>query len=124
LISGVSIDIPDIIVESERERMLAEMKNDVSQMGLSWADYLKHIKKTEDEMKKDWTEPARKRAALDFIMEYVAKMEKIVADPKKVSDELSHVKEHHKDIDLERAKQYLEHVYQNQAVFEFLEAQK
>ena len=104
--------------------MVSEMKNDVSRMGLSWADYLKHIKKTEDEMKKDWTEPARKRAALDLIMEYIAKTEKISADPKKVSDELAHIQEHHKDVDVARAQSYLEHVYQNQAVFEFLESQK
>jgi len=124
LTSGVSIEIPDVIVESELERMISEMKNDVSRMGISWADYLKHLKKTEVEMKKDWNEAAKKRAILDLAIEYVAETEKISADPKKVSEEVAHIQEHHKDIDLERARTYFEHVLQNQAVFEFLEKQK
>jgi FKBP-type peptidyl-prolyl cis-trans isomerase (trigger factor) len=124
LTAGVSIDVPAVLVSSEIERMISEMKNDVSRMGLSWSDYLKHAKKTEDDMRKDWREAATKRATLDLAIEYIAKTEKISADEKKVSAELEHVKKDHKDIDLDRAKSYFEQVYQNQAVFEFLESVK
>ena len=124
LVAGVSIEIPDVLVESELERMLSEMKNDVSRMGLSWTDYLKHLKKTEDDMKKDWNEAAEKRVKFELLSGHIAKTEKISADPKKVSDEVEHTKEHHKDIDIERARSYFEHIFQNQAVFEFLEGQK
>ena len=124
LTAGVSIEIPEILIAGELERMISEMKGDVSRMGISWTDYLKHLKKTEEEMKKDWNEAAKKRATLDLAIEYIAKTEKISADPKKVSDEVEHTKEHHKDIDIERARSYFEHVFQNQAVFEFLEGQK
>ncbi len=104
--------------------MLSEMKNDVSRMGLSWTDYLKHLKKTEDDMKKDWNEAAKKRVMLELITEHIAKTEKISADEKKVSEEVKHIQEHHKDIDAARARSYFEHIFQNQAVFEFLEGQK
>ena len=124
LTADVSIEIPDILVESELERMISEMKSDVSRMGLSWTDYLKHLKKTEADMKKDWIEAAKKRATLDLLIEYIAKAEKISADSKKVSDELEHLKTHHKDIDADRARSYLERVYGTQAVFEFLEKVK
>ncbi len=93
-------------------------------MGISWAEYLKHLKKTEDDMKKEWNGAARKRVTLDLAIEYIAKAEKISADEKKVSEELKHIQEHHKDIDLDRARSYVEGVYQNQAVLEFLEEVK
>jgi len=124
LVAGVSMEIPDVLIESKLERMLSEMKNDVSRMGLSWTDYLKHLKKTEDDMKKDWNEAAKKRVAFELISEHIAKTEKISADEKKVSEEVKHIQEHHKDIDTDRARSYFEHIYQNQAVFEFLEGQK
>lgn len=124
LVAGVSVEMPEILVESELERMISEMKNDVSRMGVSWSDYLKHTKKTEDDLRKDWYEAAKKRATLELAMEHIAKTEKISADKKKVSDEVEHVKEHHKDVDVARAESYFEHIYQNQAVFEFLEKVK
>jgi len=100
------------------------MKNDVSRMGLEWSDYLKHSKKTDEELRKDWQGAAKKRSTLELAIEYIAKEEKISADKKKVSDEVEHIKEHHKDVDVARAESYFEHVYQNQAVFEFLEKVK
>ncbi len=124
LVAGITLDMPDILVEGELDRMISEMKGDVSRMGVSWADYLKHTKKTEADLKKDWYEAAKKRATLELAMEHIAMTEKIVADAKKVSDEVKHIQEHHKDVDTARAQSYFEHIFQNQAVFEFLEKVK
>lgn len=124
LVAGVTLDMPDVLVEGELDRMISEMKSDVSRMGVTWADYLKHTKKTEDDLRKDWYEAAKKRATLDLIMEHIAMTEKITADEKKVAEEVSHIKEHHKDVDVARTTSYFEHVFQNQAVFEFLEKVK
>lgn len=121
LVSTLSIEVPEVLVESELGRMLSEMQNEIMRMGMVWSDYLKQLKKTESEMKKEWREPAIKRVKLDLAIDHIAKKEKISADNKKVDDEIEHVKKTHKDIDIERARTYLEHVYQNQAVFEFLE---
>jgi hypothetical protein len=38
--------------------------------------------------------------------------------------EVNHAKEHHKDVDAEKARAYFGHIFLNQAVFEFLEKQK
>lgn len=124
LTAGVSIEVPDVLISAELDRMISEMKNNVSRMGLSWSDYLKQTNKTEEAVKKEWYEAAETRAKLDLAIDHIAKTEKISADPKKVSDEVKHIQEHHEDIDADRARSYFEHIYQNQAVFEFLEQEK
>jgi hypothetical protein len=42
----------------------------------------------------------------------------------KVEEEVKHIKEHNKDIDENRARMYFTHVFETQAVFEFLEKLK
>ena len=124
LVAGTKIEVPEALIENEIERMISEMQGDVARMGLNWTDYLKHAKKSEDDLKKDWREGAKKRVILDLEIAHIAKTEKISADKKKVEDEVEHIKKDHKDIDLDHARGYFERVYQTQAVFEFLEKQK
>ena len=47
-------DMPKFLVETEKDKMAEEIKRNIAQMGMKWDDYLKHIKKTEEELKKDW----------------------------------------------------------------------
>ncbi|HUD04004.1 MAG TPA: trigger factor [Candidatus Paceibacterota bacterium] len=121
LVGALSIEVPEILIENELSRMVSEMQSEIMRMGLKWDEYLKQLKKTEDDLKKEWNSGAIKRVKLDLAIDYIAKKEKISADKKKVETELAYLKENHKDIDLARAESYLDHVYQNQAVFEFLE---
>ncbi|HEU5114219.1 MAG TPA: trigger factor [Candidatus Paceibacterota bacterium] len=124
LTKELSIVIPEVLIESELGRMADQMKYDIERMGIKFDDYLKHLKKTIEDLRKEWRADAEKRVKLDLILDHVAKSEKISADKDKVAAEINHAKEHHKDIDPERARSYFEHIFLNQAVFEFLEKQK
>jgi FKBP-type peptidyl-prolyl cis-trans isomerase (trigger factor) len=116
--------IPEVLIQSELARMVDQMKHDVERMGLKWDDYLKHLKKSEDDIKKEWRNDAVKRVKLDLILDHIAKEEKIEADKAKVEAELKHALDHHKGVSEDRARSYFAHIFQNQAVFEFLEKQK
>ncbi len=124
LTGGVSVTVPEVLIETELGRMVEQMKHDIERMGLTFDDYLKHLKKTADDLKKEWRADATKRVKLDLALNHIAKKEKIIADPLKVEEEVKHAQEHHKDVDADRARNYFSHIFQNQAVFEFLEKQK
>lgn len=124
LAGAVSVTLPRVMVENELDRMIAQMRHDIERMGLSFDEYLKHLKKSEADMRKEWEKDAEKKAKLDLALEYIAKEEKIVADKTKVEAEMKHVVEQHKDIDLDRAHAYFEHAFQTQAVFDYLESVK
>jgi len=77
LLKNTKIDLPDILVESEIEKSLAQMKDDVERMGAKFEDYLKETKKTTEEFKKDLRESAEKKASIQIILNKIAETEKI-----------------------------------------------
>jgi len=121
---NIEVKIPEVLVDSEVERMVEQMKHDIERMGLKFEDYLKHLKKTEAEVKIEWRPEALKKVKLDLALAHIAREEKIVPDMTKVEEEVKHIKEHNKDIDENRARMYFTHVFETQAVFEFLEKLK
>lgn len=124
LTKEMKIVIPQVLIESELGQMVGQMRGDIERMGLNFADYLKHLKKTEDELKAEWRGDAEKRVKLDLLIAHVAEKEKLSPDAEKVEKEVKHAQEHYKEIDLDRAKSYFSNMFLNQAVFEFLESQK
>ncbi len=119
----ISIVIPNVLIEGEVGQMLGQMRGDIERMGLSFADYLKHLKKTEEDLKKEWRPDAEKRVKLDLLVAHIANKEKIIPDADKVETEIKAVQGHYKDIDVHRARDYFRHLFTSQSVFEFLEKQ-
>jgi trigger factor len=124
LIETSTIEIPDILVETELRRIEAQFNDDITQMGVTLEDYLKHAKKTIEDLRKDWKPSAEKKAKLQLILNKIASDEKIIVDPKDIEAEVNHIVEHYKDADRERAAVYAETVLMNEKVFKFLEEQK
>jgi FKBP-type peptidyl-prolyl cis-trans isomerase (trigger factor) len=114
-------ELPDILIESELERMVAQFKHDVSGMGIKFEDYLKHLKKTEEDMRKEWRKDAESRAKTQLILNKIADMEKLVPEKEKLEKEIEHIMEHYPDADKNRTTAYVDMVMTNEKVLEFLE---
>ena len=121
IIEKSDIDLPEILVELELQKILYQMESDVSQMGLKFEDYLTHLKKTVDDLKADFRKDAEKKAKLALILNEISKLENIKADEKEVDKEVAHIMEHYKDADKERATIHAESILTNEKVFQFLE---
>jgi len=123
IIEESKVELPDILIEEELDRMLDQFNSDIKNMRIEPAEYLKEIKKTENDLRGEWKADATKRAKMNLILPKIALEEKIEADPEKVEHEAHHLAEHHK-VDETRAKQYVEYVLRNEAVLKFLEELK
>lgn len=123
IIDATKIDMPEVLIEAELNKILYRMESDIAQMGLKFEDYLKHLKKTIDDLKKDFRNDAEKKAKLGLVLNEIAKIEKIKADEEQVAKEVAMILEHYKEADPERAKLHAENVLTNEAVFRFLEEQ-
>ncbi len=124
LIENTDIVVPEALVENEKERMLMQFKGDVERMGITFADYMKHLKKTEEEIKAEWNKDAEKRAKLEIILDHISAKEKITADEKRIQEEVEALLNIHKTLDAEKAKQYVEGILAREAVITFLEGVK
>lgn len=116
--------VPELFIESELLKMIAQFKDDITRAGLAYETYLEHIKKTETDIRKEWRENAIKRAKTQLILGHIANIEKIVPDEDVVKKEIEHILSHHKDADRFRVRMYVENMLTNEKVLAFLENQK
>ncbi len=123
IIEDSKMELPDILVEVELDKIMYRMESDISQMGLKFDDYLTHIKKTVEDLRKDFRADAEKKAKLGLVLNEISKTENIKADSEQVDKEVAMILEHYKDADPERARLHAENVLTNEAVFQFLEKQ-
>lgn len=118
------MELPKIIIEGEMEKMMAQFKDDLARSGVNYDDYLKHIKKTEDDLRAEWKDTAVKRAKSQIILNNIAKDEGIAPKEEDIKKEMEHILSHHKDAERFRVRMYVETFLTNELVFQFLESQK
>ncbi len=121
---ATTVELPDVMVESELARTETQFAADVERMGVKMEDYLKHAKKTLEEVRAEWRPHAEKKAKIQMILNEIAKKENIKPNAKEIEAEVGHIVEHYKDADRERAAVYAETVLTNEKVFQFLEGVK
>ena len=125
IIKKSEVEIPEVLMEGEKKKMLFELKSSIENMGLNWDDYLKHVKKGEEEILSGWKEDALRRVKYGLLLEQLTKELEI-----KVSeDELTaKIKELGLDtkmgasggIDKGRIKGYTFGIIRNDKIFEIL----
>jgi len=123
IIEDSELEVPEILIGLELDKILYRMESDITQMGLKFEDYLKHLNKTKDDLRKDFRNDGEKKAKLGLILNEIAKVEKIVAEEEQVMKEVTAILEHYKDADPERARMHAETVLTNEKIFQFLESQ-
>jgi trigger factor len=120
IVGNASIDLPDVLVESELAQMFGEMESDIARAGLTVEDYFVHIKKTKEELFAEWRPAAEKRAKLQLVLNEIAAKESIVPDEARVAAEMSSLLSRFKDADPKRVKVYVETMLTNEAVMGML----
>ncbi len=123
IIEESTIDVPELLVNLELDKIIYRMESDITQMGLKFEDYLKHLNKTVEDLRKDFHGDAEKKARLSLALNEIAKSENIKADDEQVAKEVAAILEHYKDADPERARMHAENVLTNEKIFQFLENQ-
>ncbi len=121
ILEKVKVEIPRIFVESELDKIVSQMKEDVTRFGVKYDDYLKQINKTEEELRKEFRDQAAKRAKLQLTLNKIASDEKIEADKEAVESEMKHALEHFPDARPELVRIHIETVLRNEKVLQLLE---
>ncbi|OGI65714.1 hypothetical protein A2914_02755 [Candidatus Nomurabacteria bacterium RIFCSPLOWO2_01_FULL_41_21] len=123
IIGESAIDVPEILVDAEVDKIIYKMESDITAMGLKFEDYLKHLNKTPKDLKKDFRGDGEKKAKLSLVLYEIGKTEGIKPDEDDVAKEVAMILMHYKDADPERARMHAENVLTNEKIFQFLETQ-
>lgn len=90
-------EVPEVLIDEEKQKMFAELKQSLEQQGIGFEDYLKNLKKSEEDIAKDFTKGAEERAKTALALRQIAKEEKILVSPDDLKKELERVKEMYKE---------------------------
>ncbi len=128
LVQGAKFgNIPEILLISEVEKMLAELKSGISERGLEWNQYLQSIKKDELILKKEFSMPAERRVKVSLVVRAFAKTQNLEVDEAAVEQEIAHSLEHFRDdervisqLNSEDYRHYVKQVLTNRRVIEWL----
>ncbi len=124
LLDKVSLAVPKLFVESELDKIMGQMKEDVSRFGMTFEDYLKRMSKTEDGVRNEFRDQATKRAKLQLTLNKIAQEEKIDPEKEEVDHEMKHAIEHFPDANQALLRVHIESVLRNEKVLKFLEGDK
>ena len=120
--AGSKMEIPEVLIDSEKNRMLATIKEQVPQMlGIGFEEYLKKINKTEKEISDSFLPEAERRIKNSLVLREIQKREKIEIPEKELSDEMAKIAKQNPNLDKNQLKDYTESVIKNEKAFEFLE---
>lgn len=123
IISATTVELPEIIVEQELNRMQEEFTQEISRMGMTFDAYMKAVGKTTEDMHREWRPDATKRAKVQLITSKIAENESITPNEAELASEAVRLHELYPDADKARVRGYLEMLLTNEKVFKFLESQ-
>jgi trigger factor len=119
-------ELPQILIDGELDKMLAELQGNIAQQGVKFEDYLKSLKTTEENLRENFLPQARKRLQTSLIIREIAALEKISVDEKEVEQEIEQMLQKYNDensakqIRSDGYKRYLENLLINRKTIEKL----
>jgi trigger factor len=122
------IEIPEVLIETEKRRILEEFKKLVTEkFKIPLLDYLAKIKKTEKELLENFSKEAEKKVKYALILKEISKSEKIKISEEEIKAAINEFLKNYpiektKGLDLDRLKSYYEEAIRNEKVLKLLES--
>lgn len=91
LIANCEVELPDVMVENELDKMLNDMQQRLSSQGATLELYLQIMGKTAEEMRADLTEQAIKNVKYSLILTEIVKAENIEVSDEEVDAEMNEI---------------------------------
>ncbi|MCC6934514.1 MAG: trigger factor [Candidatus Yanofskybacteria bacterium] len=82
--AAVSVPAPAEMVTSELDDMIHRFRHDLQNQGIDLSMYLARMKKTEDELRRDWTPEAQRQVRMTLLIRATAKEKSIVVSPEEL----------------------------------------
>jgi len=120
------IEYPKILLDAELSKMTGEIKENLSGMGISWENYLEHIKKKEEDLAKEWEKEADRRVRYGLTLRQIAITENIQIAPEELEKEVELIMSRYQaedksKLDRQRLEDYAYGILRNERVFIALE---
>lgn len=88
-----TVELPEILIQDELNRMLVSLQRRVADMGLLLEDYLKSQGKTLDQIKTEWRTQAEKNVRMELGLAEIARMENVSISDAELQAEIDKIQD-------------------------------
>ncbi len=87
--STMKVDIPEVMIEDETSRMIDEYAQNIQMQGITLEQFYQFTGLTEDKLREEYKEQARKRVTYRLMIDAIIKKEKIEVTDKEFEEEVT-----------------------------------
>jgi FKBP-type peptidyl-prolyl cis-trans isomerase (trigger factor) len=120
LLDNVEAQIPEILVDSETDRLLSQTLEDVKKLGLTLDQYLTSTGKNPEILRSEYKKKAESDIKLEFALSKIAEEEKITVEEKEVEEAIKASKTEDEKKNLEANRYLLASILRQQKTLDFL----
>lgn len=88
-----TVELPDILIQDELNRMLVSLQRRVADMGLLLEDYLKGQGKTLEQIKNEWKMQAEKNVRMELGLAEIARLENVTISDQELQAEVDKIQD-------------------------------
>jgi trigger factor len=120
LVETITIQIPEVLIEQEVDRLLAQLLDDVKKLGLTLDQYLGSTKRNPEELRQEYAKRAEQDIKMELILQKIAEAEHITVEDKEVEEAIEKSKDPAEKKQLEGNKYLLASILRQQKTLDFL----
>ena len=120
VLTTAKVQVPQILVEQETDRLLSQLLNDIKRLGLSLEQYLGSTKRTPDDLRGEYAKRAEEDIKLEFVLQKIAETEKVTVDEKEIEEAIQKAKDPAEKQNLEANRYLLAGILRQQKTLDFL----
>ena len=89
LLATSAVEVPEVLVVDELDHLVAELRDRLTQQGLTYEKFLLEARKTEEDLRAEWRPAALRRAKALLILDALAKRENITISGAELAQEVA-----------------------------------
>lgn len=120
LLDSVTITIPQILIDGEVDRLLAQTLDDIKRLGLTLDQYLSSTGKTPEGLRDEYKKKAGSDIKLEFALQKIATEERIQVSEKEIEEAIQKAKDEKERKNLEANRYLLASILRQQKTLDFL----
>lgn len=122
LLENVTVEISDLLAESEANRILAKLLDEIKALGLTLEQYLSSVGKTPEQLRNEYTQKSLNDLKLEFILGKIADAENISVNPEEIEKVIQKTEDKKSQESLRQNSYLLASVIRQQKTLDFVKS--
>lgn len=93
ILADAKVQIPQVLVEQEADRLLSQLLNDIKRLGLSLDQYLGSTNRKPEDLRAEYAKRAADDIKLEFVLQKIAELEKITVNDTEIEEAIQKAKD-------------------------------